>query len=137
MHPFKNNFKNYQELLLIINLQVVYTVLLYDNESVNKSIIFDTLIAIAAIHLLLIVLYHVITYVHGGVIRKNLILGISRLTRYLNGLYGREQVQQFEQDNLTRERIPEVTHHYDEFREPLVGQSVIVLDSPPKSNESL
>ena len=121
IHPFKKKFKNYQELLLIINLQVVYTVSLYDNESVT-SIIFDTLIAIAAIHFLLIVLYHVITYVHGGVIRKNLILGISRLTTYLNGLYGREQVQ-FELDNLTRERIPEVTHYYNEFREPLIGHA--------------
>ena len=120
-YPFKNAIKNYQELVLVLNLQVMYTISLYGRESVT-SIILSVMIAVAAVHFMFIVLYHIITYVHGGVIRQKMMLNINKLTRCLNSLSGRQQVQQFELENLTRDRIPEVIHHYDQFQEPLVGQ---------------
>ena len=122
VHPFKNAVKNYQELVLILNLQVMYTISLYGRESVT-SIILNLMIAMAAVHFMFIVLYHIITYMHGGVIRQMMMLNINKVTRCLNSLLRTQQVQQFELENLTRDRIPEVTHHYDQFQEPLVGQS--------------
>ena len=113
LHPFKNAIKNYQELVLILNLQVMYTISLYGRESVT-SIILNLMITMAAVHFMFIVLYHIITYMQGGgVIRQKMILIINKLTRCLNSLSGTQQVQQFELENLTRDRIPEVTHHYD------------------------
>ncbi|XP_065903366.1 uncharacterized protein [Dysidea avara] len=122
VHPFKNAVKNYQELVLILNLQVMYTISLYGRESVT-SIILNLMITMAAVHFMFIVLYHIITYMHGGVIRQMMMLNINKVTRCLNSLLRIQQVQQFELENLTRDRIPEVTHHYDQFQEPLVGQS--------------
>ena len=122
VHPFKNAVKNYQELVLILNLQVMYTISLYDRESVT-SIILNVMVATAAVHFMFIVLYHIITYMHGGVIRQKIILNIKKLTRCLNSLSGTQQVQQFGLENLTRDKIPEITHHYDQFQEPLMGQS--------------
>ena len=101
----------------------MYTISLYGRESVT-SIILNLMITMAAVHFMFIVLYHIITYMHGGgVIRQMMILIINKLTRCPNSLSGTQQVQQFELENLTRDRIPEVTHHYDQFQEPLVGQS--------------
>jgi len=38
-------------------------------------------------------------------------------------LRSNEQDETFELEAVTRDRIPEVTYHYHEFREPLVDQN--------------
>ena len=39
LHPFKNEIKNYQELTIILNLQVMYTVSLYGRENVTSVLL--------------------------------------------------------------------------------------------------
>ena len=120
--PFKNAIKNYQELVLILNLQVVYTISLYGRESVT-SIILNVLITIAAAHFVFIVLYHIITYMHGGVIRKKMEMIIYMLVKQIRSLCNKSQVEQYDLEVTARNKIPEVTYHYYEYQEPLVGQS--------------
>jgi len=63
--PFKNKFNNYQELCLIINLLVLYTLTLSSQDDVNMTGV-NIMITMAAAHFNLIIIYHVITYVCGG-----------------------------------------------------------------------
>ena len=71
MHPFKNDIKTYQELVLILNLQAIYTSSLYGEEATTK-IILNIMITMGAVHLTLIVLYHIIMYLCGGVSKSKI-----------------------------------------------------------------
>ncbi|XP_065903086.1 uncharacterized protein [Dysidea avara] len=114
--PFKNAIKNYQELLLILNLQVMYTISLYGRESA-ASILLNVMITMAAAQFVFIVLYHIITYMCGSVNRNKMMLNINKLIRYFNDLYSKGHDQPFELNSTVCNRIPEVTHCYQEFRE--------------------
>ena len=118
LHPFKGNSKNYQELIFIMNLQGLYATSLYSQDA-NNTVIVNMMIAMAAVHFIFIITYHIITYVHGGVIRNKI---QSSVTEWITSLYNKSQPQQFQlQDNI-RNSIPEVTFNYSEYREPLLGQ---------------
>ena len=58
----------------------------------------------------------------GGVIRDNIQLSVNALTGWITRLRNKSQNQQFELQYVIRNRIPEVTYNYCEFREPLLGQ---------------
>ena len=120
MQPFINEIKNYQELVLIINLQAIYTSSLYDEDA---NIILNIMITMAAVHLTHIVLYHIITYLCHGVIRNKMELYFTKLTGKIRGLYKIQPAQGFELEATTRDKIPEVTYCYNEYQEPLVGYS--------------
>jgi len=64
--PFKSKFNNYQELCLIINLLVLYTLTLSSQEDDVNMTGVNIMITMAAAHFSLIITYHVITYVCGG-----------------------------------------------------------------------
>ena len=118
LHPFKRNSKNYQELIFIMNLQGLYATSLYSQDA-NNTVIVNIMIAMAAVHFIFIITYHIITYVHGGVIRNKI---QSSVTEWITSLYNKPQPQQFQlQDNI-RNSIPEVAFNYCEYREPLLGQ---------------
>ena len=118
--PFKNKYKNFQELMFIFNLQGLYIMSLYNQSALNMTII-NTMITMAAVHFIFIMTYHIITYVHGGVIRNKIQLSVSALTRWITRLHDKSQPQQFQlQDNI-RDNIPEVAFNYREYREPLIG----------------
>ena len=122
MHPFINEIKNYQELVLIINLQAIYTSSLYD-EDVNTNIILNIMITMAAVHLTLIIFYHIITYLCHDVIKNKMELYFTNLTGKIRGLCKGQPSQEFELEVTTRDKIPEVTYYYNEYQEPLVGYS--------------
>ena len=100
---------------------MMYTISLYERESIT-SILLSIMIVMAAIHFMFIVVYHIITYVHGGVMQQKMLVLVNKLVKCLNSFYNRQKFEQFKLEDLTHERIPEVTHLYDEFQEPLVGQ---------------
>ena len=78
------------------------------------------MITMAAFHFSLIIVYHMITYVCGGVIKNKILLSANTLTKWITRLRSK-QPQQFQlQDNI-RNNIPEVAFNYREYREPLVG----------------
>ena len=118
--PFKVKQKNYQELLLFFNLHGLYVIISYagsQDTDFNSNI----MIIMAAVHFSLIIVYHMITYVHGGVIRNRIQLSVNTLTGCITRLKNRTHTQQFQlQDNI-RNNIPEVAFNYHEYREPLVG----------------
>ena len=115
VYPFKNNFKNNQELLYIINLQVLYILTLSEYQGVTSV---NVLVTVAAVQFIFIIIYHIITYSYSRLIRikinhftKTVITWISKLNKSSN-----VDIQ------LNNIEIPEVTYNYREFREPLIGQ---------------
>ena len=120
MQPFKIKYKNYQEMLLLFNLHGLYVSLLY-SQGIGNSTAVNVAITVAAVHFCFIIVYHMITYVYGGVIRNKMQLSIDTLTRWITGLNNKTHTQHFQlQDNI-RNNIPEVAFNYREYREPLVG----------------
>ena len=81
----------------------------------------NVMVVIAAVHFTLIIIYHMITYMHGGVIRNKIQLSIDTFTRWVTRLHDKSQPQQFQLQDNVRDNIPEVTYNYCEYREPLVG----------------
>ena len=124
VRPFKIKYKNYQELVLFLNLQGLYVISLYDECATNinaVNIIIHTMITMAAVHFIFIITYHIIIYMFGGVIRNKIQLSVNTVIGWITRLR-KPQPQQFQlQDNI-RDNIPEVAFNYHEYREPLVGQ---------------
>ena len=116
--PFKNKAKNYQELFLVFNLHGLCVITLQSDNSTVVNII----IILSAVHFIFIITYHIITYMFGGVIRNKIQLSVSTLTGWINRLSKKSQHQHLELQNILRDRIPEVTYNYYEFREPLVAE---------------
>jgi len=118
IQPFKVKYKNYQEMLFILNLQWMFSISLYTH---NGSRFVDALIAVAAIHFSAIVIYHIITYVHGGVIITKTSLYIARMLKWFSSFVNRQQIKRFELQENASQNIPDVTYNYREYREPLLG----------------
>ena len=64
VRPFKNKYKNYQEMLLFLNLQVLYVISLYDQGNTNNAVTNTVIITMAAVHFTCIITYYIVTYVH-------------------------------------------------------------------------
>ena len=120
LQPFKIKYKTYQEMLLFFNLHGLYVSLLYSQDNANSTTI-NVAITLAVLHFSFIIVYHMITYVYGGVIRNRIQLSINTLTRWITRLKNRTHTQQFQLQDNVRDSIPEVAFNYCEYREPLVG----------------
>ena len=72
---FKEQYKNLQEQLFLINISVIYAFLLYDWD-ISKMMI-NIMIALAAIHFMFIVMYHILNYVCGVVIKGQALTELS------------------------------------------------------------
>ena len=118
--PLKAKYKNHQELALILNLHGLYTISLY-SQDINM-VVSNVITAMAAVQFTLIIIYHVVTYVHGGVIRNKIQLSLNSFTRWVSRLHIKSQHRQFHLPDNTCNNIPEVTFNYHEHREPLIGQ---------------
>ena len=58
--PLITMVKNFQEILFLINLQMLYSVALYDHQSIS-AIAFNVLFGIAAFQFAMIAIYHMVT----------------------------------------------------------------------------
>ena len=121
IRPFKFQYKNHQEMLLFFNLQILYVISLYDQGNTNNAAT-NTVITVAAVHFTFIIIYHIITYMCGGVIRSKMQLMIKAFTTWINRLHHKSQHQQFHLQDSIRNNIPEVAFNYHDYREPLVDQ---------------
>ena len=119
--PFKSKYKNYQELVLFLNLQASYVILLCNYQDTTNTAAVDIIITGTTVHFSFIVIYHIIAYAQGGVIKSKIQLNINILTRWFTRLYDKPQPQQFRLQDSIRDNIPEVTFNYHEYREPLMG----------------
>ena len=114
VRPFKNKFKNYQEFIWLMNLQVLHVL----SFNVTNMMYVNILITTAMLHFTIIIVYHVITYTWiGKVISSHIISGYSLLSKLMKS-------HKSESIPIVRDRemneIPDVTYNYREFREPLV-----------------
>ena len=123
--PFKNKFNNFQELLLTINLLLLYTFTLSSQGDVNITGVY-IMNAMAAVHFSLIIMYHIITYVCGGVMRKKLSSGVNVCKERILKLkvFKKLLKQESKTDNNKHKsdiNIPDKTYNYWEYREPVIG----------------
>ena len=119
--PFNVKHKNYQELLLFLNLQALFVISLYDESDTSNTIV-NALIMVGAFHFSFIIINHMITYMCGGVIVQKIRAGITTITEWITRLHNRSQSQQFQLQDYIRDNIPDVTYEYSKLCEPLIGQ---------------
>ena len=118
--PFKNKYKNYQENFLFLNQVVLFTSTLY---SYSMTVV-GVMVSVVAVHFSLIVFYHILTYVLCDAVKDKLKLGVKNcaIARLVKRLYEKQCVQQFElRNNRAVLNVPNVTYHYQEYQEPLIG----------------
>ena len=120
MCPYKSAVKNLQELLYLFNLQTLYAISLYSRD-VNNMIAVNVLIIMATLQFCVVFMYHMITYMCDGLIRKKIQVSVRTLIKCISRPSHDQQLEL--NDNLNhRSRIPEVTYNYHEYREPLICQ---------------
>ena len=127
LHPFKNAFKNIQELLIIFHLTIVFTFSLYQNA--NATII-NISVAVTVAHFSIILLHHLWLFQCKPVLEitlanNNFIIKVSKNAR--KGLANLWKIVVQHTQNKVHSSplnivIPDVTYHYDRFREPLIGE---------------
>jgi len=114
LHPFKSKYKNYNEQLIFLNLQILYMLVFHCTNPVTTNVV-----SIAtAVHFTLIVAYHTITYMFGGVIRDKIQQGMNSVMGWIkNRSPVQTTVQRFQLAN-----VPEAAINYYEYRESLVAE---------------
>ena len=118
--PFKNKYKNYQEMYLFLNQIVLYNLTLYTYSTSTVNI----MVFMVAVHFSLIVLYHILTYTTGDITKVKLKDGVRKciIVQFVKRMYGKSRVQQFElRNNMAHLNVPNVTYNYREYQEPLIG----------------
>ena len=114
-HPYKNKLVDTQELLLLINLTMMYAVSYQNSESLF-SVISNIMISLACVQFCIIVLYHFFTYTcHCDVvvmlqaIKRSTIKCLSKNTEQQN------------LSNIDLLNIPDCTYNYTEYQDGLIS----------------
>ena len=110
---YKSNYKNYNELLMLLNMVALFAACTQGNSSI---VVVNALILLAAIQFCLIVTYHIINFAHNGWI-------INKLEPWVDKYKGRLRIGGGIHNNIILHNVnaPDVTYNYTEFREPLAG----------------
>ena len=112
--PHKNKQVNIQELLLLINLIIMYAVS-YQGSEKTFSIVINVLISMALIQLFVIMLYHFFTYT----CHYNIEIALQTLKHKLVNLHYKNHLKDtFDVELLN---IPECTYNYAEYQDGLVS----------------
>ena len=113
IYPNKNKLVNIQELLLLLNLTIIYAVSYQSNTKIFSS--FTNILAVVTfIQFCLIILYHILIYtLHCDLVNvfKWLVKKITPVNKS-NQLFGHKNAPL---------NIPDCTHNYTEYREGLVS----------------
>jgi len=114
IRPFKLKFKNLNESFFTINLQLLFVILLYGQD---VETITNTMVTIAVVHFTLIVIYHIVTYINGGVIKHLVEKITAKVNTQLTMLFNRGQVRyiQNEEDIHAPDKVC-----FNVMREPLI-----------------
>jgi len=114
--PYKSKAKNFQEMVLILNLHGLYVISLHD----YIPILINILIIMAAVQFTFIIMYHISAYMCGGLIKRRIQLSIKTMMEQINRFYNKSEHNLL---HFTRDNIPEyILKAYHEYREPLIGQ---------------
>ena len=114
IYPYKNKLLNIQELILLINLTIMYAVSYQGSESIF-CIVTNIMISSAFIQFCAIVLYHFLTYT----CHCNVAITLQTLKHKLLHLYCKRHLDY----NIGVEllNIPERTYNYTEYQDGLVS----------------
>ena len=116
IYPHKNKLVNIQEIALLINPTILYAVS-YQNYERILMIITNIMISLVFVQLLIIVLYHFLTYTcHCNVARVLLILKI-KFNRLRSKIHFKSKTE-FDAELLN---VPERTFNYTEYQDGLVS----------------
>jgi len=114
MYPYKRRLQNYQELVLLCNLQGLYVFSLYG----TRTAIIDVLVNFVFVDFCAIIVHHFITYTQvGRMIGKSITSILSSVSHNLKTFYKGKKIEH-EEIELS---IPDVTYDYQEFQEPMIG----------------
>ena len=114
VHPCKNKLVNIQELLLLINLTMMYAVSYQSSESIF-SIFSNVMISLAFIQFCTIVVYHFLTYTcHCDIANK------IKITKQMIQCVLMNKESQI-LHNLQLLDIPERTYNYNEYQDGLIS----------------
>ena len=116
IYPHKNKLVNIQELLLLINLTIMYAVSYQSNESIF-SIVTNVMISLAFIQFCTIVLYHFLTYTCHCNVETILQASKEKLVKFCYKNHTRNNLY-FDVELLN---IPERTYNYAEYQDGLVS----------------
>ena len=114
IHPNKNKCVNVQELLLLINLTIMYAVSYQSSNSIF-SIVTNLMISLACIQLFIIVLYHFFIYTF----HCNIAMALHNGKQKLMQLCIKKRLQYVSSD-VTLPNIPARTYNYEEYQDGLV-----------------
>ena len=110
IHPYKNKLVNIQELLLLINLTMMYAVSYQSNQTVF-SIVTNVMISLVFFLFCTIVLYHILTYTcHCDSVIQQIMLKYFTKNNECQNLTECELLD-----------IPECTYNYTEYQDGLVS----------------
>ena len=114
VHPNKLKPINVQELLLLINLTIMYAV---SFQGKIFFIVANTMISLAFVQFAIIILYHFLTYTcHYDVIHMERILREKLMMKFC-----RKKTVSCASNNIGLLNIPECTYNYTEYRDGLVS----------------
>ena len=117
LFPFKENTKNIQELLMMMNLNCLFIYSLYTS---SNDITATVLIFVAFLQFSLIVINHVRVYLL-SIRSVNLAkMKLEDIFKNIFDYFNSPAPNNTDQGNL--QLIPEVAYNFREFREPLIGQ---------------
>ena len=114
IRPNKNKLVNIQELLLLINLTIMYAVSYQYSDNVF-SIVTNVMISLVCIQLFIVVLYHFFTYTF----HCNIAMALHNGKQKLMQLCSKKQLQYAANDVMLL-NIPERTYNYEEYQDGLV-----------------
>ena len=118
IQPNKNKCINIQELLLLINLTIMYAVSYQSSDSVF-SIVSNLMISLVCIQLFIIILYHFLTYT----CHCNIAMALHNGKQKLMQLCSKKKLQ-YASNDVTLPNIPERTYNYEEYRDGLISDDL-------------
>ena len=120
LHPFKSKYKNFQEMLILLNLLGLYLTAMYsDNESNRYNMLITRLLINTVLaYFTGLIFCHCVMIKCGDTIKqqaskiKGMITKLIRIKQVTSGSLDIEHL---------RSKIPDVAFNYKEFQEPLVA----------------
>ena len=116
IHPYKNKIVNIQELLLLINLTIMYAVS-YQSSKRIFSIVTNIMISLSFIQLFTITVYHFLTYTckcNVGITLQNFKIKVIKL-------FSKNHFKCNSSFDVELLNIPERTYAYNEYQDGLVS----------------
>ena len=113
VQPFKSKFKNIQELLLMFNLLVLYSIsTLNHNDKQATFYIMKTLINMVLLYFVTFIVYRCVMVTCGD--------AVSKKYKFMINFLRKQKHHAVPSPNKLSMQIPDVTYNYQELQEPLI-----------------